>query len=312
MSFAQYASGLWNFYRGRARSPMNILGPVLILGAITGLVYALSGAGLVVIYRSSRVINFAHGDVAAIGLYAAYALSQAGFPYWLVAVCTLFVSTVAGLTVGGFLSLRIASKWSVVEVGMATIAVSFIIEGVETQLTNGATLAFPVLSNSTVLNFWQVGITVTDVVTIIVSLIAFGCLGIWFRFSKIGMAMRAVSENPEAARWFGVPARRLRLISWGLAGALAGLAGLFIAPLYALSPTSLGTVVLFGFAAVVTGGFESITGALIAGLALGIITNLTAAYVSVLLITPVMFLVMLLTLLVRPNGILGHRPVVRV
>lgn len=291
---------------------MGVLGPVLIIGAITGLVYALSGAGLVVIYRSSRVINFAHGDIAAVGLYVGYALATMHLPYGIVALGTVAVCLVMGLAFGGLLSLPIARKWSVLEVGLATIAGSFLIEGLLTQFTGGATRAFPSFSNAVVTHLGQVEITVTDIVTVAVSLIAFVVLGLWFRYSEVGVAMRAVSDNPEAALWLGIPASRLRLTSWGVSGALAGLAGLFIAPLYALSPTSMGSVVLFGFAAVVTGGFESISGALIAGLAIGITTNLTSAYISVSLVTPVMFLLMLLTLVLKPNGLLGRRPVVRV
>lgn len=291
---------------------MDVFLPSLILGAITGLVYALSGAGLVVIYRSSQVINFAHGDIAAVGLYTAYELSSANLPYVAIAICTVATSLVMGLVVGGLLSLRITRRWNVLEVGLATIALSFLIEGVLTQVAGGNTRSFPSVDNHVLFTLGEVGITVTDLVTVVVSLAAFACLGLWFRYSQAGVAMRAISESPEAARWLGVSALRLRLISWGVAGGLAGLAGLFIAPLYALSPTSMGTVVLFGFAAVVTGGFESVSGALLAGLLIGIVTNLTSAYVSVSLITPVMFLLMLLTLILRPNGILGHRPVVRV
>lgn len=291
---------------------MQLLGPTIVIGAITGLVYALSGAGLVVVYRSSKVINFAHGDIAAVGLYVAYQLAAAGAPYWEVAVCTIVVAAIAGLLVGGALSLPIARRWTVTEVGLGTIAISFIIEGILTQTSGGTDRAFPSLSNHVVFHLAEVGITWTDIATVIISLAAFTALGLWFRFSDIGVAMRSVSDNQEAASWLGLPVTRLRLVSWGVAGSLAGLAGLFIAPLYALSPSSMGTVVLFGFVAVVTGGFESIMGALIAGLAVGIVTNLTAAYVSVNLITPVMFLLMLLTLVLRPSGIFGRQRVVRV
>lgn len=291
---------------------MQLFGPTFVLGAITGLVYALSGAGLVVVYRSSKVINFAHGDVAAVGLYIAYQLAAGGAPYWEVAVCTIVASAIAGLLVGGIFSLPVAQRWTVTEVGLGTIAVSFIIEGILTQTSGGNARAFPSLSNHVVFHLAQVGVTWTDIATVLISLAAFTALGLWFRHSEVGVAMRSVSDNQEAAHWLGVPATRLRLVSWGVAGALAGLAGLFIAPLYSLSPSSMGTVVLFGFVAVVTGGFESIVGALVAGLVVGIATNLTAAYISVSLITPVMFLLMLLTLVLRPNGIFGRRPVVRV
>ncbi len=291
---------------------MEVFGQVLVLGAITGLVYALSGAGLVVIYRSSGVINFAHGDIAAVGLYAAYALSAANVPYWLLALCTVGVSALLGLVIGGLLSLPFTKRWSVLEIGLATIALSFIIEGAITQFIGGEAKSFPSFSTQVVSNIAGVQITATDVLTLGVGLLAFFCLGAWFRWSRAGIAMRAVSENGEAASWLGVRTRPLRLISWTIAGSLAGLAGLFVAPLYTLSPTSLGTVVLFGFAAVVTGGFESILGALAAGLAIGIATNLTATYLSVSLITPVMFLLMLLTLVLRPNGVFGGRVLERV
>lgn len=285
---------------------------ILIIGVVTGLVYALSGAGLVVIYRSSKVINFAQGDLAAVGLFVAYGASQSGAPYWAVALIAIVVATILGLLIGGVLGTGLTKQWGVLEVGLATIALSFLIEGLETQIYGGGTKAFPTVSNRVVFTTGGVNINVTDLVTLVVSCLVFGLLGLWFRSSNIGLAMRSVSEDPEASRWFGISDRKLRMISWGLAGALAGLAGLFIAPIYSLSPTSMGSVVLFGFVAVVTGGFESIAGAIVAGIGIGVITNITAAYVSVSLITPLMFVIMLIVLAFRPNGLLGARRLVRV
>lgn len=291
---------------------MSELPAILIIGIITGLVYALSGAGLVVIYRSSKVINFAQGDLAAVGLFIAYGLSKSRNPYWIVAIVVIVTAALGGLVIGGLLGTKVARRWSILEVGLATIAASFLIEGLETQLYGGGAKAFPSVSSAVMFTAGGVQISVTDLVTVVVSLGVFGLLGLWFRYSKIGLAMRAVSEDPEAARWFGVSATRLRLVSWGIAGAFGGLAGLFIAPIYSLSPTSMGSVVLFGFASVVTGGFESILGAIVAGVLIGVITNITAAYVSVSLITPMMFLMMIAVLMLRPNGLLGERRAIRV
>lgn len=291
---------------------MQLLVPSVVVGGIIGLVYALSGAGLVVIYRSSEVINFAQGDLAAVGLYVAYSLGASNQPYWLIAVATVAVAVALGLACGAVLSLPVARSWSVLEVGLATIAASFLIEGGLTQTSGAAALSFPSLDDTVVFHLGDVGISVTDLATVAVSLTAFLALGVWFRYSRVGLAMRACSESPEAARWFGVPAGRLRLISWGVAGSLAGLAGLFIAPLYSLTPSSMDTVLVFGFASVVTGGFQSISGALVAGVSIGILTNLTAAYVSVNLITPVMFVVMLATLVFRPYGLFGRQAMARV
>jgi branched-chain amino acid transport system permease protein len=124
--------------------------------------------------------------------------------------------------------------------------------------------------------------------------------------------MRAVHDNPAAAEVLGVRSVTLKRLSWVVSGGLAGICGLFIAPTYSLTPTSINALLVFGFAAIVVGGFDSIAGAVVAGVLLGIATNLTAAYINPDLVTTSLFVVLVVVLLVRPQGLFGRRPMVRV
>jgi branched-chain amino acid transport system permease protein len=283
----------------------------VILGVTIGLVYALSGAGLVVIYRTSGYASFTQGDIAAVSLYVGLFLYQSGLPYPVMALLVVLVGALLGGLIGGFIVVPL-ERYGPLTAALATIGVGLAIQGTENVVLNPDPVAFPSAGDAPALTIGPVTLSVANVVQALVCVLLFVALGLVFRFSRTGIAMRAANDNPAAAGHVGLPGKRLKVISWVLAGGLAGVTGLFVAPLYSLSPTSVNAILVFGFATVVLGGFESITGALVAGVVIGVASNLVAAYLNPQLVTFGVYALVLLVLLFRPYGLLGRRPLVRV
>lgn len=283
----------------------------IVLGLITGFIYALTGAGLVSVYRTSRIINFAQASIGTVGLYVAYPLVSLGAPYWLVAIAVIAAAALTSVIVGTIVNF-VAGRREELLGGLAAIAASLAIEGILTLTVGGTALAFPSLGNQTLFTLGSVGITAANVGVIVVATIAFILLGLLFSRTTIGIGMRAISENSTAAQTIGLQRTALRLASWLIGGVLAGMAALFLVPLFSLTPDSIAGEIVYGFAAVVIGGFDSIAGALVAGVALGIISNLIGVYLNLNVMTFGLFIVMLAVLLVRPFGLFGRRPLERV
>lgn len=290
---------------------MNALESSLILGALLGLVYAIAGAGLVAVYRTSNVINFALGDIATIGLYCALPLVNSGAPYWMVALVSVVVTGLASVLMGIGVSY-ISDRRNTLYANLATIGIALVIRGYIAYSQGSQARGFPSAGNHVLFHLGDVGIAVSDVVLVVVVVVCFGLMGLLFARTRTGAAMRALSESPSTARALGFATTRLNLMAWAIGGVLAGLAGVVVAPTYTLTPTSVNQIVVYGFAAVVAGGFASIWGALVAGVAIGVLSNLVAQYVSPSLVLFSVFVMMTAVLLVRPHGLFGRAPIERV
>ncbi|MGW6460984.1 branched-chain amino acid ABC transporter permease [Streptomyces sp. NPDC055078] len=283
----------------------------LVSGIVSGLIFALAGIGLIVIYRVSGYVSFAQGDIAAVALYFGYWLHEGGVPYVLVALATVCMGALTGGLIGRFVVVPL-ERFGLLTAAMATIGVGVLLQGLENHFLGADARAFPSAGEGTVLSVGSVSLSTADVVSFVVCGLAVALLSVGFRRSRTGIAMRAVHDNPAAAEVLGLRAVTLKRASWVVAGGLAGLCGLFIAPVYALTPTSVNSILVFGFCAIVIGGFDSIPGAVVAGMIIGVTTNLTAAYISPELVTTLLFATLMTVLLLRPHGLFGRRPIARV
>jgi len=290
---------------------VELLQTTLFLGVILGLIYALVGAGFVVIYRTSGYLSFAQGDIATVGLYVGLFAYKAGLPYWWTALLVIVVCALLAGVIGRFVVIPL-ERFGVLSAVLATIGVALIIQGTEALTLSTGSQAFPSAGTDILFSIGQVGISTANLISVGVCILLFIFLGIFFTSTKIGMAMRAANDNPVAANHVGLSSTNLKTLSWVIAGVLAGVTGLFVAPIYSLYPGSVNLLLVYGFATIVLGGFESIAGALIAGIALGVLGNLVAAYLNPNLVTFAVYVIVLLVLLFRPNGLLGRRPLVRV
>lgn len=291
---------------------MQLLEVSLILGAVLGMTYAITGAGLVIIFRESGIVNFAHGDIATAGLFFGFAVYSRGLPYWLMAIAVIAFCAVLGGLLGLGLIGPFSRRRSHLDVALLTISISLIIQGIETIYEGGGNTPFPSPGTSELLSLGAVQVSRAQGVTVGVGIVLFGAIGVFFRRSSIGIAMRAINDNAGAAALMGIPLRRIRCLSWTLGSLCAGLAGLFVAPIYTLNVTSVDILVIYGFIVIVMGGFDSTLGALVAGLAVGIIGSVIAAYLGSDYSTPLLVLAMLAVLVIRPHGLFGRAPIERV
>lgn len=285
---------------------MTLAAQYVVAGLATGSLYALVALGIVLLYRSSRVLNFAHGDVAAFAAFVAFVPLVHGFPF----VTAVIVGLSAVAAVGAafyFLVLRPAKDATLLGKVVFTLGLALVISGIM-QVTWGAhTQIFPFpLSDTRVYQWGPVIISEMRAGTILIALFLMAGLYVLVQHTRIGLAMRAVAQNPDAAQALGIPARRIHAFTWATASALGGAAGILVAPVVFLDPFMMLDPFLKGFAAAVLGGMDSAPGAVVGGFTLGIAGSLFAGYVSFKFETTMVFVVILLVLLIRPEGLLGR------
>jgi len=228
-----------------------------------------------------------------------------------VALAVVAAGAILGGAIGRFIVVPM-ERFGLLAAAMATIAVGITLQGLEGAFFGGEARAFPSVGQGTAITVGPVDLSWADAASFLVCGLIVAALAAAFKHTRAGVAMRAVHDNPAAAEVLGVKSASLKRMSWIVSGALAGVCGLFIAPIYSLTPTSINAFVVFGFAAIVIGGFDSIAGAVVAGILIGVATNLTAAFVSADLVTTALFAVLVVVLLFRPQGLFGRRPLLRV
>ncbi len=280
----------------------------VVNGLTLGSVYALVAIGLSLIFGIVRLINFAHGEFFMLGAYILFfGVVAAQLPYALtVVLCVVGMAIVGAIFHKVVYEPVMDRRWSAQLV--ATLAASVI-------LSNGAIAAFggtqrgapTSFSNQTLVIGDLVHVSYQRVLAIAVTVIAFFLLDAFVTRTFIGRAMRAVSQNREAAQVIGIDVRFIALVTFSVSAALAGLAAALIAPLQTISPTMGALLTLKAFAIVVIGGLGKVTGAIYAAFLVGLAEAFATVYISTEYKDAVAFLLMIAFLLVRPRGIFGHR-----
>lgn len=278
-----------------------------VAGLSAGSLYALVGLGIVLIYKSTRVLNFAHGDVATLGTFAAFALLSRDFSFWIAFPAALLTGAIAAVLFY-FGALAPAQRKGSTLLGQVilTIGLALIVQGLVVYFfgTEPDRLPFP-LSDSESRKIGPVYVSDLALGTLGIAVAACAAVYVVVQRTRLGLAMRAVSENLMAAQTLGIPTRRVLGFAWGAASALAVLAGLFLAPALLLDPFFMLDPFLKGFAAAVLGGLASLPGAVVGGLVLGVAESLAGLYVGIEFKKTLAFLVILAVLLVRPEGLFG-------
>jgi branched-chain amino acid transport system permease protein len=284
-----------------------------VAGLSQGAIFASLALALVLIYRATEVINFAQGEMAMATTYFAYQLTLWGLSYWYAFILALVMGFFFGLVIQVVLIRPV--QHSVIAVVIVTVGLFVLIDGLVTWKW-GADLKFmPAPFGNTVYHIGTVAFSRQDLGTLIVTLVSVLLLWTLFRFTKLGLGMRAAALRPASAALVGVRVNWMLAIGWGLAAVLGAVAGLMIEPTVFLQPTMMQAVLLYAFAAAVLGGLESPVGAVIGGLLLGVFLNLIGQYVSFAtseLRLPIAFAVLLVVLLIKPHGLFGRKQVRRV
>lgn len=286
-----------------------------VAGLATGAVYGSLALALVLIYRATEVINFAQGEMAMAMVYVAYQLMLWGLSYWEAFFAALAISFVFGIVVQQVFVRPVQHK-SVIAVVIVTVGLFILIDGLVDWKWGGAIRFMPAPFGNTVYHAGGVAIARQDIGTIVITLISVLLLWALFRFTKLGLAMRAAALRPAPAALVGVRVGRMLAVGWGIAAVLGAVAGLMAEPAeFVLQPTLMQPILLYGFAAAVLGGLESPVGAVVGGVAIGIFLNLVGQYVHFVtaeLRLPFAFVVLLAVLLVKPTGLFGRRRVRKV
>ena len=281
---------------------------LVISGIAQGCIYGLIALGFVLIYKATETVSFAQGDLMMLGAFGGLAgMTMLGFPFWL-----SVLSAIGAMAVFGVLLERVVIRpilgqpaFSIV---MLTIGIGYVARGLITMLpgigTDTHTLPEP-YRNVT----WNAGgliLSAEHMVVIVVT--ALLCLGLFamFRYSKLGIAMQASSQNQLAAYYMGIPVKRLNGLVWGLAAAVAAIAGLLLAPITFVH-ANMGFIGLKAFPAAVVGGFGSLPGAIVGGLIIGIVESLSGFYLPEGFKDIAAYVVVLIMLMVKPNGLFGDK-----
>jgi len=292
----------------------------IVSGLASGGIYALLALALVIIHRSTGVINFAQGEMATLSAYICFALiAHHGWSYWPAFVATLVLSFAGGV-VTHRLVIRPVERGSVLRVVIVTIGLLIAINGFIIWQWSGEPQRLESPFGTGTFTIGGVAISNHDVGTIAVALGIVLLLWGLFQFTKVGLALRAVAVNPEESRLVGVRVTWMLALGWGLAATLGAVAGTLTAPTVGLDPQMMQAILIYAFAAAVLGGIDSPVGAVVGGLLLGVILNLLSYlsqygifdWFSEELRLPMALLVILVVLLVRPAGLFGRTEVKRV
>jgi len=286
----------------------------VVSGLASGGVYGSLALALVIVYRSTRVINFAQGEMATFCTYLAWTLIDHGLPYWGAFFATLAIAFVGGVAIERTL-IRPLEGAPAVSVVVLTIGLLIGLNGVTSWIWGGAARRFPSPFSTAPWRVGGVAVSPQDLGVICVSLVGVGLLWLFFRYTKAGLGMRAAAVNPVESRYVGIRVGWMLAFGWGLASVLGAVAGMLVAPSLFLDPNMMQTVLLYAFAAAVLGGIDSPLGAVVGGLVLGVLLNLLGTYVDAIggqLRLAVALGVILAVLLVRPAGLLGREAVRRV
>lgn len=274
-------------------------------GLAVGAIYALVALGLVLCYKATEVLNFAHGDLLMLGAFVGWGLvALLQWPFWLALLASALIVATLAYGIDALLVRRIAGQPQFAGV-MLTIALAFMLRGAVSMGfgSESRSLVTPWTGRTTSV----AGVVVADlnllilVVVLVVTLLSLAFL----RYTRLGVAMQAASQNQLAAFLNGVPVKRVNSWVWALAGALAGLAGVLLAPI-TLVDTSLWFVMLKALAALVLGGFGSIAGAIVGGLLIGLVEQFTGVYGPDGSKDVAASVVLIGVLLLRPRGLLGE------
>lgn len=284
----------------------------VIVGLSTGSVYALVALAIVLIYRSTEVINFAQGEMAMFTTMVAWSLWQADLPYGLM----FFAIIALGVSMGGFVELAILRRVAGaphLTIIIVTIGLFAIFNSMAGVIWEFDPKTFPALIEGNM----DVGPATLQRHQVAILGIAMGLMSalyLFFRYTPLGLAMRATAQNRLASRLMGIRVGRMLTLGWALSAAAGAIAGLLVAPIViSVSPNMMLSILLYAFAAAVLGGLDSPLGALVGGLTIGVLENLAGTYwIGPELKQAFVLGIIVLVLVMRPTGLFGRRAVKRV
>lgn len=280
-------------------------------GLANGSIYAAVGLALVMIYQSTHHINFAQGEMATFATFIAWSMMEHGMPYWAAFFITVGLAFVGGLLVQRIF-IRPVERAPVLNNVIVFVGLLVIFNALSGWIFDHTVKAFasPFPTQSPVLSQYISG---HQLGALGVTLAVLAVIYVFFRFTPIGLAMRAAAQNPDSAALVGIRVSWMLALGWGLASAIGAVAGMMVAPVIFLDPNLMGGILLYGFAAALLGGIDNPWGAVIGGFIVGVLENVLGAYVIGTELKLSVALVLIVgTLTLMPNGLFGRKVVTRV
>lgn len=278
-------------------------------GLIIGALYAIVALGQVLIFRTTRVLNFAQGAIATIAAFTAWLVMDGlDWPFWPAFILAILVGAVMGLAVGALLTFVMA-KATVLEKSVACLGVFQLVGWIGRSIFGDTPRRMPPPIEGT-LEIGGLLINANGVVIAIISTIAILLVFLIISKTRMGLGMRALAQDEETARQYGVPSSQLILMSWVISSAIGAGAGVLVASMLQVDHTVMTTIMIMSFAALVLGGFSSTVGAVVGGLTLGVASSLVAGFLAPSYKNSIVFALVLLFLTIRPDGLIGKKSIV--
>jgi branched-chain amino acid transport system permease protein len=281
---------------------------LLISGVAQGCIYGLIALGFVLIYKATETVSFAQGDLMMVGAFAGLVtMTMLGFPFWLSVPSAIIAMGLFGVVLERVVIRPILGQPAFTIV-MLTIGVGYVLRGLITMIPDIGTdtHTLPVPYAGEVIRLGTLVVSAEQVVVIVVTTVLCAGLFAMFRYSKLGIAMQAASQNQLAAYYMGIPVKRINGLVWGLAAAVAAIAGLLLAPITFVH-ANMGFIGLKAFPAAVVGGFGSLPGAIVGGLIIGVVEALAGFYLPEGFKDIAPYIVVLIMLVLKPNGLFGEK-----
>lgn len=283
---------------------MELIPQLIVSGVAAGALYALVAIGLVLIYKATEIVNFAQGESVTVGAYMGWLfVTEFHMPYFPAIAAVMVASALVGMVVER-VAYRPLIKSPPFTVILATLAVGLIIKNAIRLVWQDTPRTISGVLSSTPIEFGGVLITPERLAIIVTVAVVVTALMLFFRFTKLGKAMRATAQSQEAASLMGISVSGIFSKTWALGSALGGIAGVLIAPLIGIN-TELGGVLIPGFVAAIVGGFTSIPGAIVGGIMVGVFENFAGVFVSSSFKRVVSFVILIAVLMIRPSGLFG-------
>lgn len=278
-----------------------------IAGVAIGCIYALIALGFVLIYKATEVVNFAQGDVMMLGGFVAFTFAVLWeFPFWLAVIFAILVLALVGAVFNRVLLVPIIGQPTFAAV-MITLAAGYVMRGVASMIPGWGTDTYALKApySDGTLRLGELVVSTDHIAIIVLTTLLCAGLFLFFKYTRVGIAMQASSQNQLAANYMGIPVRRINTLIWGISAGVAAFTAILLAPITFVH-TNMGFIGLKAFPAAVVGGFGSIPGAIAGGLIIGLVESYAGFYLPEGFKDVAAYVVVLLVLMIRPSGIFAE------
>ncbi len=293
---------------------METLVQQVVSGLATGGIYGSLALALVMIYQATDVVNYAQGEMAMFSTYLAWTMINAGVPYWGAFFATVAIAFLGGVVIQRII-IRPVERAPVLTIVIVCIGLLVILNSLAGWIYSYIQKPFPSPFPSRPIKIGTIVFGAHDLGAIGVTLVVLAFLYVFFRYTTLGLAMRAAAQNPVSSRLCGIRVSWMLALGWGFAAMVGAVGGMMVAPVVFLDPNMMAGILIYAFASATLGGFTSPGGAVVGGFIVGVVENLVGTYVAFIgteLKLTVALAMIIIVLLVKPSGLFGRAVVQRV